>query len=56
MIYGVSAFGLSKMIGLPQGQSKTYIDTFYANYPKVRQFFDQVIADCEKKGYVETMF
>jgi DNA polymerase-1 len=37
-------------------ESKKYIDKFYENYPKVREYFDKTIKDCERKTYVETMF
>ena len=56
VIYGISPFGLSKMIDVSQKDAKTYIDAFYENYPKVRDFFDTTIHNCKKNGYVETMF
>lgn len=56
VIYGISPFGLSKMIDVSQKDAKTYIDAFYENYPKVRDFFDSTIHNCKKNGYVETMF
>ncbi len=56
VIYGISPFGLSKMIDISQKDAKTYIDAFYKNYPKVRDFFDSTILKCKKNGYVETLF
>ncbi|MDP5039011.1 MAG: DNA polymerase, partial [Candidatus Gracilibacteria bacterium] len=56
VIYGISPFGLSKMIGISQAESKIYIEKFYETYPKVKDFFDEIIKNCEKKGYVQTMF
>lgn len=56
VIYGISPFWLSKMIGIPQSEAKVYIDKFYERYPKVRDFFTQTIEFCEKNGYVETIF
>lgn len=56
VIYGISPFWLSKMIGISQSDAKTYIEKFYDQYPKVKEFFDETIAFCEKNGYVETMF
>ena len=56
VIYGISAFWLSKMIEWHVSESKIYIDKFYENYPKVREYFDKTIKDCERKTYVETMF
>lgn len=56
VIYGISPFGLSKMIDVSQKDAKIYIDGFYENYPKVRDFFDDIILGCKRKSYVETMF
>jgi len=56
VIYGISPFGLSKMIDVNQKEAKTYIDAFYENYPKVRDFFDATILNCKRNGYVETLF
>ncbi|MDD3302038.1 MAG: DNA polymerase [Candidatus Gracilibacteria bacterium] len=56
VIYGISAFGLSKMIEGGVGECKKYIDKFYENYPKVREFFDKVVENCKETGYVETLF
>jgi DNA polymerase I len=44
------------MLSISRADAKNYIDTFYQNYPQVRIFFDRLIADCKKNGYVETMF
>lgn len=56
VIYGISSFWLSKMINAPIAECKKYIDKFYENYPSVREFFDNVIENCKKTWYVETMF
>ena len=56
VIYGISPFGLSKNIDISQKDAKIYIDGFYENYPKVRDFFDRVISGCEETGYVQTLF
>lgn len=56
VIYWISAFWLSKMIDSWVWESKKYIDKFYENYPKVREFFDKIILDCQEKWYVETLF
>jgi DNA polymerase-1 len=56
VIYGISPFGLSKMIDVSQKDARIYIDAFYENYPKVREFFDDVILWCKRSSYVETMF
>ncbi|MCH8518214.1 hypothetical protein LAT59_00410 [Candidatus Gracilibacteria bacterium] len=56
VIYGISPFGLSKMLDIPQKDSRHYIDTFYASYPKVREFYDTLLEKARKTGYVETLF
>lgn len=56
VIYGISPFGLSKMIWISQGEAKEYINKFYEQYPKVLEFFQKTIEFCEKNGYVETQF
>ena len=56
VIYGISSFWLSKMIGIPMWDSKTYINKFFESYPKVRIYLDKIIKDCETNKYVETYF
>ncbi len=56
VIYGISPFGLSKMIWISQADAKVYIDKFYEKYPKVGEYFAKIIAECEATGYVETWF
>ena len=56
VIYGISPFWLSRMIDVPQKDSRSYIDAFYTNYPKVREFYDEIIKNCKKNNYVETLF
>lgn len=56
VIYGISPFGLSKMIDINQKEAREYIDAFYALYPKVKDFFDDIILSCKRNSYVETMF
>ena len=56
VIYWISWFGLAKMIDITVKDWTTYIKKFYENYPKVREYFDKVISDCEENWYVETMF
>lgn len=56
VIYWISAFWLSKMIGKNMKDSKEYIDTFYNSYPNVKSFFDEQISFCEQNGYVQTYY
>jgi len=56
VIYWISWFWLSKMIGKSLKESKEYIDKFFESYPKVRSFLDETIKKCEETWYVETIF
>lgn len=56
VIYGLSWFGLSKMIGISMKDAKIYIDAFFENYPWVKSFQESIIEEAKKTGYVETMF
>ena len=56
IIYGISAFGLSRRLGIPRSESKEFIDSYFAKYPRVRQFIDEQIARAKEDGYVETIF
>lgn len=56
VIYGISPFWLSKMIWIPQKESKEYITKFFEKYSWVWLFFDNIIKNCEKTWYVETVF
>ncbi len=55
IIYGQSAFGLSKSLGIPKGEAARFIDDYFARYPGVGQFMHDTLADCYEKGYVETL-
>jgi len=44
------------MLGISRSDAKNYIDKFYENYPKVSNFFDAIIKNCEENGFVETIF
>ena len=56
VIYGISAFGLSKNINISIKEAKEYIDKFYEKYPQIKSFFEKTIEDGEKNGYVESLF
>ena len=44
------------MLDIPQKDSRYYIDTFYTSYPRVREFYDTLLENARKNGYVETLF
>ncbi len=54
LVYGQTSFGLSKSLGISQGEATAYIDAFFSTYPSVLNFFDRVLEDCSKLGYVQT--
>jgi DNA polymerase I len=55
IIYGISAFGLAQDIGVSNAEAKRYIDSYFARYPKVREFLDRTIEDTKTRGYVTTL-
>lgn len=55
IIYGVSAFGLSQQTSLSRAESKELIDTYYATYPKLRDYIDDQITFAREYGYVQTV-
>jgi DNA polymerase-1 len=56
IIYGISAFGLARDLGVSNSEAKRYIDTYFSQYPGVREFLDKTIQDAKKTGFVSTMF
>lgn len=56
LIYGMSAFGLARQLGIPRGDAQRYIETFFARYPGVKGYMDESRAKAKAQGYVETLF
>ncbi len=56
LIYGMSAFGLAKQLNIGRNEAKDYIDTYFARYPGVQTYMDNVRLEASDKGYVETLF
>ena len=56
IIYGISAFGLAKDLGIPRFRAKEFMDGYFATYPRVREYMDEAIAAAKEKGYVQTLF
>jgi DNA polymerase-1 len=56
LIYGMSAFGLGRQLGVSRTVANEYIERYFARYPGVRNYMDGVRADAAKRGYVETVF
>ena len=55
IIYGISAFGLSQRLGIPRGEAAEIIESYFKQYPAIKEFMDGTISDARKKGYVETL-
>ncbi|MFT9361422.1 DNA polymerase I [Acetobacter okinawensis] len=56
IIYGISAFGLGKQLGIPAGEAKSYIDAYFARYPGIRDYMERIKAEARANGYVLTPF
>ncbi|MGH8551263.1 MAG: DNA polymerase I [Methylococcales bacterium] len=56
LIYGMSAFGLARQLGIPRGEAQSYIDLYFARYPGVSQYMDKTRKLARAQGYVETLF
>ena len=56
IVYGISAFGLSAQLGIPQSEAKTYIERYFERYAGVRTFIDKTIEETRKEGSVRTLF
>ena len=56
LIYGMSAFGLAKQIGVDRKQAQDYIDRYFTRYPGVLGYMERTRAQAAEKGYVETLF
>src|SRR3989338_7039773 len=56
LLYGMSAFGLSKQLGVPRDQAQAYMDLYFKRYPNVHAYMDSARAFAKAHGYVETLF
>ncbi|WP_177433160.1 DNA polymerase I [Pseudomonas sp. p106] len=56
LIYGMSAFGLAKQIGVDRKQSQDYIDRYFARYPGVLAYMERTRVQAAEQGFVETLF
>ena len=55
IIYGQSAFGLSQTLGIPRGEAKAIIDSYFEQYSTIKSFMDQLVNNAREVGYVETI-
>ena len=56
LIYGMSAFGLAKQLGIPRGEAQHYMDTYFERYPGVMQYMEDTRSAASKQGFVETIY
>ena len=56
LIYGMSAFGLARQLGIDRGAAQAYIERYFERYPGVRIYMDRIRALAHEQGYVETVF
>ena len=55
IIYGISAFGLSQRLDIPRGEAAEIIDTYFKQYPGVKNYMDSTIASATENGYITTL-
>jgi len=55
VMYGMSAFRLSRELQIPRKDAVGFIDAYFATYSQIRSFIDQTVADAERAGYVQTL-
>jgi DNA polymerase I len=55
VIYGQSAFGLAKSLGIDKKEAAQFIEAYFARYPGVDQFMLKTLAECRRRGYVNTI-
>jgi DNA polymerase-1 len=56
LIYGMSAFGLARQLGIARSAAAEYVELYFARYPGVRQYMDSTRERARRDGYVETVF
>lgn len=56
LIYGMSAFGLGKQLGVGRNEAQQYIEHYFETYPGVQNYMDDIRTKAAEEGYVETLF
>lgn len=56
LIYGMSAFGLAKQLAIDRHDAQSYIDLYFARYPKVKEYMETTRQEAHQRGYVETLW
>ncbi len=55
IIYGISAFGLAQRLAISRSEAASIIQQYFEQYPRVKAYMENIVAECRDKGYVETM-
>ena len=56
LIYGMSAFGLARQLGIGRHEAQQYVDRYFERYPGVHDFMERTRSEARERGYVETVF
>ena len=56
IIYGISAFGLARSLGIPQGEARDFIDTYFNRYPGIKAYMERTKLEARERGFVTTLF
>ena len=56
IMYGMSPYGLARQLGISNGEAKAYIDSYFEQYPQIREYMQKTAEQAEHDGYVTTLF
>ncbi|MDK7187296.1 DNA polymerase I [Facklamia hominis] len=56
IVYGISDYGLSQNLNISRQAAKTFIDRYFKEFPKIRQYMDEIVEQAKSDGYVSTLF
>ena len=56
IVYGISAFGLSRDLEIPVKEAAEYIERYFATYPKIKTFLDELVEQAKETGYAKTIY
>ena len=56
IVYGISSFSLSQDIGVTVAEAKDYMDSYFAKYPGVKRYMEEIVERAKAEGYVETLY
>ena len=55
IVYGISDYGLSRDLKITKKEAKVYIESYFARYPKVKQYMDDIVAQAKEQGFITTV-